>query len=83
MACNDQVGEGDTVTGGEQGVVADNERVDELLPLEILARLAERCALRRSLREREYVVVAAGCRSPWPQTPLWPSHPRGGARPFS
>jgi hypothetical protein len=42
MACNDQVGEGDTVAGGKQGVAAGlvNEQVDELLPLDVLPGFA-------------------------------------------
>ena len=65
MASNDQVGKSDTVAGGKQGVAAGlvNEQVDELLPLEVLPRFAERCALRRIWERDEFIVAAACARS--------------------
>ena len=59
MAGDDQVGEGDTVGGGEQGVVAClvDEQIDEFLPLDVLLGLAERVPLLGRLRKRDDFTV--------------------------
>ena len=85
MTGNDQVGEGDTVGGGEQGVAARlvDEEVDEFLPLDVLLGLAERFPLLGRLRKRDDFISSSCVKSCVYTSTSGPVTARNGGRAIS